>query len=100
MAGAHYPFVPKFLVRTQMNSVIKVPHIAMPKLFVHSKQDRVVPYRLGRELYEAASEPKRFHEVVGAGHNETWFVGGESYFQALSDFVVSLSASPHRGAQE
>jgi fermentation-respiration switch protein FrsA (DUF1100 family) len=88
MAGAHYPFVPKFLVRTQMNSVIKVPHIAMPKLFIHSRQDRVVPYRLGRELFEAASEPKRFHEVVGAGHNETWLVGGDSYFGALGDFIA------------
>jgi fermentation-respiration switch protein FrsA (DUF1100 family) len=94
MAGAHYPFVPKFLIRTQMNSVIKVPHITMPKLFIHSKQDRVAPYRLGRELFEAASQPKRFHEVVGAGHNETSLVGGDSYFSALSAFVGELSTSP------
>lgn len=87
MAGAHYPFVPKFLVRTQMNSVVKVPLISIPKLFIHSQNDRVVPYRLGRELFEAASEPKRFHEVIGAGHNDTWLVGGNAYFEALSAFI-------------
>ena len=88
MAGAHYPFVPKFLVRTQMNSVVKIPFVSMPKLFIHSREDRVVPYRLGRGLFEAASEPKRFYEVVGAGHNETWLVGGDPYFQALSQFIT------------
>ena len=88
MAGAHYPFVPKFLVRTQMNSVLKVPFVSLPKLFIHSREDRVVPYRLGRELFDAASEPKRFYEVVGAGHNETWLVGGDSYFQTLSEFIA------------
>lgn len=87
MAGAHYPFVPRFLIRTQMNSVVKVAFIKMPKLFIHSKDDRVVPYRLGRELFDAASEPKRFHEVVGAGHNETWLIGGVAYFEALSEFI-------------
>ncbi len=87
MAGAHYPFVPKFLVRTQMNSVAKVPYVSMPKLFIHSRADGVVPYRLGRELFEAATEPKRFHEVIGAGHNDTWLVGGEAYFEALSAFI-------------
>ncbi len=87
MAGAHYPFVPKFLVRTQMNSAVKVPFISMPKLFIHSREDRVVPYRLGRELFETATEPKRFYEVMGASHNETWLVGGDAYFEALSAFI-------------
>ena len=92
MAGAHYPFVPKFLIRTQMNSVVKVPFLSMPKLFIHSREDRVVPYRLGRRLFDAASEPKRFHEVVGAGHNETWLVGGDAYFRALSQFVTDSTS--------
>ncbi len=88
MAGAHYPFVPKFLIRTQMNSVAKVPFLSMPKLFIHSRKDHVVPYRLGKQLFDAASKPKRFHEVVGAGHSETWLIGGDAYFRALSQFVT------------
>jgi hypothetical protein len=65
----------------------KIPTISCPKLFIHSKADRVVPYALGRKLFEAAPEPKLFHEVLGAGHNETWLAGGNAYFDALSGFV-------------
>jgi hypothetical protein len=54
---------------------------------VHSKADEVVPFTLGRRLFEAAAEPKAFYEVVGAGHNETYLVGGEAYFDALAGFV-------------
>ena len=88
MAGKHYPFVPKFMIRTRMNSLAKITTISCPKLFIHSKADRVVPYARGRKLYEAAPEPKRFHEVAGAGHNETWLVGGEAYFKALITFIA------------
>ena len=88
MAGHHFPVVPRFLVRTRMDSLAKIPTVACPKLFVHSRADEVVPFALGRELYEAAPEPKRFFEVMGAGHNETWLVGGEAYFGALGQFVA------------
>ncbi|MCG6948529.1 MAG: alpha/beta hydrolase [Acidobacteria bacterium] len=91
MAKTHYPFVPRFLVATRMDSIKKIPAVACPKLFIHSKTDEVVPFRLGRELFGAAGEPKRFHEVVGSGHNETWIVGGEPYFDALSDFVDDVT---------
>jgi hypothetical protein len=91
MAGKHYPFVPKFMIRTRMNSLAKITTISCPKLFIHSKADRVVPYALGRKLYEAAPEPKRFHEVVGAGHNEIWLAGGSTYFDAIGGFVAEAT---------
>ncbi len=101
MAGKHYPFVPKFMIRTRMNSLAKISMISCPKLFIHSKADRVVPYALGRKLYEAAADPKRFHEVVGAGHNETWLVGGNAYFDALRGFVrESVKGTGHRAQKK
>jgi fermentation-respiration switch protein FrsA (DUF1100 family) len=100
MAGRHYPFVPKFMIRTRMNSLAKIRTISCLKLFIHSKVDRVVPYALGRKLFEAAPEPKRFHEVLGAGHNETWLVGGNTYFDALSRFVGEAEKGAGFRAQE
>ena len=94
MARTHYRIVPRFMVRTEMNSLAKVPLIPIPKLFVHSKADRVVPYPHGRKLFEAAHEPKIFHEVLNAGHNETWIVGGEDYFNALSTFIHGCVSNP------
>jgi len=89
MARTHYPFVPRFMIRTQMDSLAKIPSVSCPKLFIHSRSDEVVPYRLGRRLFEAADDRKRFHDVDGAGHNETAIVGGDSYFEAIRDFVAN-----------
>jgi len=91
MAGRHFPFVPRFLIRTRMDSLSKIRAIDCPKLFIHSRSDEVVPYALGRRLYEAAPEPKRFYEVVGASHNETSLVGGEAYFASLGEFLARCS---------
>jgi fermentation-respiration switch protein FrsA (DUF1100 family) len=87
MAARHFPFVPKALIRTKMNSAGKIARIRAPKLHIHSPADEVVPYELGRELFDAAADPKRFHRVEGAGHNETYLVGGSGYFAAIRDFM-------------
>ena len=91
MAAHHFPFVPRFLLRTRMDSLSKIRSIDCPKLFVHSRADEVVPFTLGRELYETAAEPKFFLEIEGAGHNETSLVGGSAYFKALSEFVATCT---------
>jgi hypothetical protein len=62
--------------------------VGAPKLFIHSPRDEVVPYELGRRLYEAAPEPKRFLEIEGASHNDTDVVGGHRYFDAVRAFVA------------
>jgi fermentation-respiration switch protein FrsA (DUF1100 family) len=90
MAARHYPFVPRMLVRTKMDSLAKIAGVSCPKLFVHSTGDEIVPYAMGRRLYDAAAEPKTFFEVRGAGHNETWLAGGEEYYRAINDFILGL----------
>jgi uncharacterized protein len=87
MAAEVMPFVPGFILRTKMDSQSKIKGVLCPKLFIHSPADEMVPYRLGRQLYEAAPEPKQFYEVRGAGHNETDLVGGRAYFETIGRFV-------------
>lgn len=96
MAKTIFLFFPRFLVRTKMDSVRKIPNVSCPKLFIHSQQDDVVPYRFGRRLFEAASEPKQFYEVPGASHNETFLVGGEAYLEVLRRFVRSCEQAHAR----
>ena len=71
MARCVMPIIPRPWIRTKMDSLAKISSVNCPKLFVHSPADEVVPYQLGRRLYEAAPEPKQFYQVDGAGHNET-----------------------------
>ena len=89
MAAAVLPFYPRFLIRTRMDSLSRIRSIQCPKLFVHSPADEIVPYRLGRALYEAASQPKQFYEVANAPHNETYLIGGQDYVKALGEFISS-----------
>jgi len=58
-----------------------------PKLHIHSRSDEVVPFSLGRRLFDEAPEPKRWHEVAGAGHNDTYLVGGAEYFRLIRSFL-------------
>lgn len=44
----------------------------IPLLQFHSLADPVVPFYLGRRLFEAASGPKEFVEVRGSGHTEAF----------------------------
>jgi fermentation-respiration switch protein FrsA (DUF1100 family) len=88
MASVHFPFVPKALIRTKMDNLAKIGDVRAPKLFIHSTADEVAPFEQGQRLYDAANEPKKFFVVDGAGHNETWVVGGHGYFAAVRDFVA------------
>ena len=70
MAKTIYPFIPSFLLGTKLDSAAKVRAVTIPKLFIHSRADEIVPFRLGERLYQAAAQPKEFLELSG-GHNNT-----------------------------
>jgi fermentation-respiration switch protein FrsA (DUF1100 family) len=91
MAAQVMSFFPGFILRTKMDSLTKIPRVRCPKLFIHSPADEMVPYRLGRQLYDAAPAPKQFYEVQGASHNETDLIGGRAYFEAIGNFVRSCA---------
>jgi fermentation-respiration switch protein FrsA (DUF1100 family) len=91
LARRHYPFLPVWpLLRTRYDSLGKIGNIAVPLLVLHGDQDDIVPFAAGRKLFEAANEPKEFYTIRGAGHNDTYLVGGEEYFGVLQRFVEGL----------
>ena len=99
MAASLLPFFPGALLQTKMDSVSKIQNVHCPKLFIHSPADEVVPYVLGRRLFEAAPEPKEFYDVKGSPHNSTYLIGGKPYFEALRRFLHSClkPAEPGNG---
>lgn len=89
-----FPFLPLgWAISSELNAIQKVSSVRIPKLFLHGTEDEVVPFKLGRQLFEAAPEPKEFYAIKGANHNNTYIVGGESYFAALGNFIKRHSAS-------
>jgi len=91
LARRHYPFLPVWpLLRTKYDSLAKIEKVATPLLVLHGDRDDVVPFGAGRKLFEAANEPKEFYTIQGAGHNDTYLVGGREYFGVLRRFVENL----------
>ena len=70
--------------------------VRAPVLVMHGTRDGVIPYRMGRQLFEAASEPKVSLWIDGAGHNDFAAVAGARYWDALRDF--SALAAAHTNA--
>lgn len=71
MARRLIPIFPAhWFVRTRFDNLKKVKRITAPKLFIHGRGDRLIPYRMAERLYEAAAEPKRIALFDGAGHND------------------------------
>ena len=76
------------LVSARYDTLSKIGKIKSPVMIVHGDQDDIVPFEMAERLFEAAREPKRFHAVTGAMHNDVYARGGSAYFQALKDFIA------------
>jgi fermentation-respiration switch protein FrsA (DUF1100 family) len=84
----HYPFLPvRALATNQFDNESRVAQIEVPKLHIHSRDDRVVPFELGREVYEAAADPKQFLEIEG-GHNDGFLVSEKAYLETIDAFLA------------
>jgi fermentation-respiration switch protein FrsA (DUF1100 family) len=91
MAKEHFPLpVPEGLLRHKLNALAKIPQVKAQTLFFHGDQDDIVPMRLGRELFEAATASKEWVTLEGAGHNDTYLVAGQAYFDKMEAFVRDL----------
>jgi fermentation-respiration switch protein FrsA (DUF1100 family) len=82
-----FEYVPK----SRFDSLRKIRDVHAPILIAHGTRDEVVPYEMGRQLFQAANEPKRFYTVDGAGHNDMLEAGGEPYLACLANFVAELA---------
>lgn len=86
MAKVIFPAAPAFLLSVKWDSEEKIKELDIPKLFFHSREDRVVPYLLGQRLYEAASEPKEFFDITG-GHNDGYFESLDLIRKKMREFL-------------
>tara|TARA_B100000886_G_C20345262_1_gene458381 strand:- start:112 stop:852 length:741 start_codon:yes stop_codon:yes gene_type:complete len=54
-----YPWLPiKFLLKDKYDTENKIENIKLPILIMHGKKDKIVPFKMGKKLFELANEPK------------------------------------------
>jgi fermentation-respiration switch protein FrsA (DUF1100 family) len=90
MARLHYAVVPGFLVPDAYPSLRRIEQLRAPLLVIHGEADEIVPFSHGRRLFAAAPEPKRFHPVGGAGHNDLLAVAGPAYAAAIAAWAAAI----------
>ena len=77
-------------------SSYRFPTVAMldrydkPVLVLHGDRDSVIPYALGRELYERIRQPKQFVSIAGGDHNDLFDRDRADYWQPILEFIASL----------
>jgi len=87
MAARTYRIFPLFLVRIKLDNLETIRRVHCPVLVFHGTADMLVPMDMGRRVAEAAPGQKEFVMIEGAGHNETYDVGGQAYREKLAHFV-------------
>ena len=79
-----YPF-------DKFKNIEKIKHVSCPILFIHGKQDSVVPFWHGEKLFAAANEPKYSLWLENADHNNVRASAPNEYIQAIQAFSAKLS---------
>jgi fermentation-respiration switch protein FrsA (DUF1100 family) len=96
-ASFHYPWLPvRTCMRSRFDSMSRIREYHGPLLQFHGDADTIVPYRLGRKLFDAANEPKTFVTLPGADHNVAF--GAEGY-EAVDKFLASLAIPPNHPSE-
>jgi fermentation-respiration switch protein FrsA (DUF1100 family) len=80
------PFA-RFIIGDLWNSAEVASTLTVPVLSIHSPDDSIVPYRLGKNLYEAVAGEKTFVEIHG-GHNDGFMDSYDIYHPALDAFLT------------
>jgi pimeloyl-ACP methyl ester carboxylesterase len=71
----------------RFRNIDKIAKVTCPVLVVHGRDDQVVPFAHGQQLFAAANEPKQCLWVDGGNHNDLPEIGGKKYDQAMKDFA-------------
>jgi uncharacterized protein len=91
LAAQVYPFLPvRLLSRYYYNNLENIQKISCPVLFIHSKQDEIIPFSHGEKLYSIANQPKQFLEIHGS-HNDGFYVSDTIYKQGIIEFLEMLN---------
>ncbi|HYL55785.1 MAG TPA: alpha/beta hydrolase [Gemmatimonadales bacterium] len=88
MARHLYALLPRFTLTLRLDNLANVKRIHCPILVFHGDADRLVPTAMGLAVAAAAPQPAEVVLIHGAGHNDTYDVGGPTYRRKLWEFVA------------
>ena len=85
----YYPIFPvKFLLKDKYESKNKLKNLKSSMLVMHGKKDKIVPFYMGKKIYEILPEPKFSYFNDQDDHNMEY---NEELIKIIENFVESLS---------
>jgi fermentation-respiration switch protein FrsA (DUF1100 family) len=88
MAARLYPWLPvRWLSRYRYDTRRALEATSSPVLIIHSREDDIIPYAEGEQLFAHAREPKRFLKILG-GHGNGFLISRDAYERGIDDFLV------------
>lgn len=90
MAQRQFPFLPaRYLVKDAYPSMKRIGAIDMPLVWIHGTQDEIIPFAMGRRLFDAAQEPKTAFPIKQGRHNDLWSRGIDGLIRDQAERFVS-----------
>ena len=84
-----YPYVPvSLLLKDKYDNQKKIKNINIPVLVMHGEVDQIVPFWMGKKIYEIANQPKYSHFTKLDDHMMEY---DEKLLFALKAFIKSLN---------
>ena len=88
-AKTFYPYIPvSILLRDKFENYKKVKNIKLPILIMHGEVDQIVPFSMGKKIYEIANQPKYSYFTKHDNHNMEY---DENLVSTLKFFLNSLN---------
>ena len=88
-AKTKYPYLPvKFLLKDKYESDKKIKNIKSPILIMHGKVDNIVPFYMGKKMYDLANQPKYSYFSKYDDHMMEY---NEDLINHLKEFIKSLN---------
>jgi hypothetical protein len=87
-----YPWLPaRWLSRLSHATRDYVREVQCPILVIHSRDDEIIPFRHGEEIYASANEPRTLLAIRGT-HNDAFIQDARDYIGGLRAFLTGLNA--------
>lgn len=94
VAQAKYWYLPvRWLLKDQFRSLERIPDVSIPLLIGHGGEDRVIPAKHGRRLFDAANQPKTFAFKPEGRHTNLFEYG---FFDDVVRFVAAVTTDRQR----
>lgn len=97
VGARRYPWLPvRWVLLDRYRSIDEIADLSCPLLQFHGRQDEIVPFELGRRLFERAPRQsesglgKQFIELSRGGHND---ISVQDFQQPVAEFLARIADS-------